>query len=169
MKGKTGLNLLGAALMLALFPSPGKAATELGPWVRGDLVVEQAWMREVPNGASTAALYLTIHNRSDTNDVLMAVTTKAARHTTIHESRTENGVARMVPVPGGLTLRSHEDIVMQPGSFHVMMTDLTERPKPGTVVTVQLVFATAGEIELEIPVLPITAVAPPVTHVEDRS
>lgn len=49
------------------------AAPTSGPWKLGDVVVEQASVRVSPDGAKTGAVYLTIHNKSGNDDLLLAV------------------------------------------------------------------------------------------------
>ena len=93
-----------------------------GPWKLGDVVVEQAWARVTPGGSKTGAIYLTIHNKSANDDLLLAVDSNAAKTTAIHESRIVDGIATMEPLPVGLPMPSHGEVVMRPGAIHIMLT-----------------------------------------------
>lgn len=149
-----------AALSFPAFASEKKS----GPWKLGDIVVEQAWARVTPGGARTGAVYLTIHNKSAETDLLLAVDSAAAQTTALHESKIEDGIAKMVPVPGGLNLPSHGEVVMQPGGIHIMMTGLSGALIPGSVLPVQMIFRDAGVLDFEVPVLPLDAGDPMVVH-----
>jgi hypothetical protein len=119
-------SILAIALGVPTFSdSPTAIATEArasSPWRLGEVVVEQAWARVTPGGSRTGAIYLTIHNKAATDDLLLAVDSSAARTTAIHESRIVDGVATMVPLPVGLPMPSHGEVVMRPGAIHIMLT-----------------------------------------------
>jgi copper(I)-binding protein len=135
-----------------------------GPWKLGDIVVEQAWARVTPGGAKTGAIYLTLHNKSANDDLLLAVDSAAAQTTALHESKVEGDIAKMVPVPGGLNLPSHSEVVMQPGGMHIMMTGLSGALVPGSVLPVQMIFRDAGVLDFEVPILPLGAGNPETVH-----
>lgn len=135
-----------------------------GPWKLGDIIVEQAWARLTPGNAKTGAVYLTLLNMSGDDDLLMAVDSDAARTTALHESKVEGDIAKMVPVPGGLNLPSHGEVVMQPGGIHIMMTELSGVLEPGSMLPVKMIFRDAGMLDFEVPVLPLGAGDPTVEH-----
>jgi copper(I)-binding protein len=158
-------HLLGVTLLVlgsAVSSSPTRA--QEGPWTLGAIVVEQAWARVVPGGAKTGAIYLTIHNKSADDDYLVAVESPAARSATIHETKQEDGITGMEPIPGGLAMPSHGEVVMRPGSFHIMLTGVSEAMKSGGELPVRLLFREAGALELDVPILPLGAGAPPPKH-----
>jgi copper(I)-binding protein len=158
---KAGLILL----VIAALQSPAFAAEKtLGPWKLGDIVVEQAWARVVPGGARTGAVYLTLHNKSADEDLLLSVDSAAAQTTALHESKIEDGVAKMVAVPGGLNLPSHGEVVMQPGGIHIMMTGLSGALESGSMLPVMMIFREAGALDFEVPVLPLGAGDPAAEH-----
>ena len=68
-----------------LFFAPFAAAQTSGPWQLGEITVEQAWARFTPGGAKTGAIYLTLHNKSANDDLLLAVDSAAAQTTALHE------------------------------------------------------------------------------------
>jgi copper(I)-binding protein len=165
MRVKVSVNAWLILLFIAALMSPAFAVEKTsGPWKLGDIVVEQAWARVVPGGARTGAVYLTIHNKSAEEDLLLAVDSAAAQTTALHESKIEEGVAKMVPVPGGLNLPSHGEVVMQPGGIHIMMTGLSGALEPGSILRVRLIFRDAGALDFEVPVLPLGARDPAAEH-----
>lgn len=135
-----------------------------GPWKLGEVVVEQAWARVTPGGSRTAAIYLTIHNKAATDDLLLAVDSSAARTTAIHESRIVDGVATMEPLPVGLPMPSHGEVVMRPSAIHIMLTGLSDTFKVGEMLPVRMVFQEAGSLDFEVPILPFNTVDPAVKH-----
>jgi copper(I)-binding protein len=158
---KGGLILLFIAALMSTAFAVEKTS---GPWKLGDIVVQQAWARVVPGGARTGAVYLTLHNKSAYEDLLLAVDSAAAQTTALHESKIEEGVAKMVPVPGGLNLPSHGEVVMQPGGIHIMMTGLSGALEPGSILPVRMIFRDAGALDFEVPVLPLGAGDPAAEH-----
>lgn len=152
-------------LITAALLSPAFAGEKTsGPWKLGDISVEQAWARVTPGGARTGAVYLTIHNKSAEEDLLLVVDSAAAQTTAVHESKIEDGIAKMVPVPGGLNLPSHGEVVMQPGGIHIMMTGLSGALEPGSTLPVRMIFRDAGALDFEVPVLPLGAGDPAAEH-----
>jgi copper(I)-binding protein len=135
-----------------------------GPWRLGDVVVEQAWARVVPGGAKTGAVYLTIHNKSANDDLLLAVDSSAAASTAVHESKVVEGVATMEALPFGVVMPSHDEVVMRPGGIHIMMTGITSALKPGDMLPVRMVFREAGTLDFDVPVLPLNAGDPTIKH-----
>ena len=151
--------------MTALAPTLSLAETTTGsPWILGSITVEQGWARIVPGPAKTGAVYLTIHNKSAADDHLLAIESDAAGSAVLHESKNVNGIATMRPLPGGLTMPSHGEIVMKPGGIHIMLTAMLSPLKPRKRLPLRLIFRDAGEFDIEVPVLPLGEGGPPAEH-----
>lgn len=135
-----------------------------GPWKIEGILIEQAWARVVPGGSNSGAVYLTIHNTSLTDDLLLAVDSAAARETAVHQSVVEDDIAKMKPMPFGVDVKSGAEVIMKPGSMHIMLTGLTGALQPGDQLPVTMVFREAGKLELDVPVLPLGAKDPAVSH-----
>jgi len=116
-----------------------------------DPVVENAWLRAPPPGAPTAAIYLTIVNRSSGADRLINVATPIAKRATLHRTVEENGMTGMRPVES-LDIPVNGKVVLEPGGRHIMLEGLAARPAPGEAITLTLRFDRAGEMAVEIPV-----------------
>ena len=113
--------------------------------------VAAAWIRATPPGATTAAAYMTLTS-SGPADRLLGAATPAADAVEIHTNVVESGVTRMerlseLAVPSGAAVR------LEPGGAHLMLIGLAAPLAPGTNVTLSLRFATAGTVELEVPVI----------------
>lgn len=123
----------------------------------GSIIVEQGWARLEPDQSSAAKIYLTIHNKSNNDDYLLAVDTPAAMLAIIHQ-------ANQQPVPGGLTMPSHSEVVMRPANYHIMVSKLSQSVRPGSNLPIRIVLRDAGSFDLSVPVLEVGASDPPVTH-----
>lgn len=118
--------------------------------------VADAWIRATPPGARTAAAYMTLTG-ADAADRLLGAATPAAEAVEIHTNVVENGVARMerlpeLAIPVGVSVR------LQPGGTHLMLIGLAAPLEPGSKVAFSLRFATAGTVELEVPVVDARAI-----------
>lgn len=106
--------------------------------------IRGAWVRRAPPGeGTTAAAYITIHNRTGASDELLSVTSDAADRVEVHETRWMSGMAMMEPV-ARLTVPPHATIAMKPGGIHLMLLGLRRVLEPGGRVTLELVFRQAG-------------------------
>jgi len=156
--------LAGLALLIG---AVGLSAAEKGgPWKLGDIVVEQAWARLAPGAAKTGAVYLTVHNKSDQDDLLLAVDSPVAKSTAVYSTTVKDGVASMDPMPMGVNLPSHDEVVMRPGGLHIMMTGVSKDSKVGDLLPVKMVFRDAGSLDFEVPVVPLGAGNPAEKHVK---
>lgn len=127
-----------AAWILAACGSAGQA-----PLVARDLRIV-----EPRPGAATGAAYLTLANPGTDALTITAVTSPQFEAVDLHESRVENGVARMRPLPsvvlaGGATER------FEPGGRHLML-----RGRRGNAGPVTLQFWSGDTLLLAVDVPP---------------
>lgn len=133
-------------------------------WTIGDIRIEQAWARFVSSNAPLGAVYLTVHNNSNDMDYLVEATSPVSESSAIYEVKSEQGTERLVPIPGGLNLEGHREIIMRPDGIQLILTQLKEFPEPGQTVPLQLFFLNAGKLNLEVPVHPPNAAFPRIIH-----
>jgi len=167
LRSMRACSVLLVAVMFAWITTLHSAVAEIktsGPWKLGDITVEQAWSRITPGGSKTGAIYLTIHNKSPNDDLLLAVDSSAAQSTAVHESRIADGVARMEPLPVGIPMPRHGEVVMRPGGIHIMLTGLSGELAVGNTLPVKLVFQEAGSLDFEVPILPFATEDPSIAH-----
>jgi periplasmic copper chaperone A len=100
----------------------------------------------LPAGTNTAA-YLTIRNRSEESDRLVAATSNAARAVELHQTVEEDGMTRMRRVDG-IDVQADESVRLEPGGLHLMLIDVNRRVVRGDSVELRLRFERAGEIEV---------------------
>jgi copper(I)-binding protein len=115
----------------------------------GDLVLEGAWTRATPDAADVAGGYLVIRNTGSSPDRLVGGTAAFSERVEIHEMAMDGDVMKMRPVAGGLEIPAGGEVVLKPGSFHVMFIGLTRGLEEGTEEEGTLVFEKAGTVEVE--------------------
>jgi len=121
----------------------------------GDLKIEDAWIRAVPSSSKSTAAFMTLVNKTDkpvlvtagacpvAGEVRPMVTTKQA-----------DGVMGMAFVEN-FSVPAKGRRVLEPGGDHIMLMQLKEVPKAGSVVSLVLTTETGGKqgrIHLEVPV-----------------
>jgi copper(I)-binding protein len=115
----------------------------------GSLKIDHPWTRATPKGASVAGGYLKITNTGTTPDKLVGGSFVNAGRFEVHEMKTENGVALMRAVPGGLEIKPGQTVELKPGSFHLMFMDLKTPVEQGKNVKGTLEFEKAGKVDVE--------------------
>jgi len=126
----------------------------------GDLVITQAWTRATPGGARTGGGFLTIENKGSSPDKLVGASADAAGKIEVHEMAMNDGVMKMRPVEGGLTIDPGKTVKLAPGGLHLMMTDLKNPLKQGDKLPVTLQFEKAGKVQVTLDVQAVGAPGP---------
>jgi|YNPMSStandDraft_2_1061718.scaffolds.fasta_scaffold00583_15 copper(I)-binding protein len=146
--------LLASLATLALFTAmPARAEP---------LVVHEPWARAALAGRNSAA-YMTIENTTDTLDRLVSAASPVARVVELHTHMMDGGVMRMRPV-SAIEVNPGEPAVLRPGGLHVMLIDLVQPLRAGETIPLTLRFERAGEVTIEVPVLPAGASGPGQGH-----
>jgi copper(I)-binding protein len=116
-----------------------------------NLEVKDAWARPGNNGAMSA-VYFSVVNSSDQDDVLLSADSDVAEHVELHMSMmSDEGTMSMqpqenVPIPNG------SEVAFEPGGLHVMLINLESDLRPGDGFSLSLNFQQAGTVEIEVPV-----------------
>ena len=126
----------------------------------GDLVISQAWTRATPGGAKTGGGFLTIENKGSAPDRLIGASADGAGKIEVHEMAMNDGVMKMRPVEGGLTIDPGKTVKLAPGGYHLMMMDLKAPLKQGDKLPLTLQFEKAGKVAVTLDVQGIGAPAP---------
>jgi periplasmic copper chaperone A len=126
----------------------------------GDLVISQAWSRATPNGAKIGTGYFTIENKGTAADKLVGVSGEVSDKIEVHEMSMNNGVMKMRPVDGGLTIDPGKTVKLAPNGYHLMIMDLKSPLKQGGKVPVTLEFEKAGKVAITLDVQGIGAQGP---------
>ncbi len=108
------------------------------------LTVNDAWIREVPEGIETTALYMNIRNNGEQADRLLSVRSDIAGSVEVHKtSVNKDGISYMEKLEG-LEIPSASTVSLEPGGVHVMLIGLKKDIKSGDVVEVVLAFENSG-------------------------
>lgn len=130
----------------------------------GAIEVGQPWSRATPPTAPAAGGYLTLLNKGEAPDRLVAVQTPAAARVEIHEMKMDGNVMRMREVEGGLVLPPGQTVELRPGGYHVMFMGLKEPFTKDQRVPATLVFEKAGRLQVEFKVEALGAAGPAAGH-----
>lgn len=113
----------------------------------GALQISNAYV-PAPASPNVAAAYVTVHNTGHTSDTLLRASSSAGKTTTLHKDQgTEMIGLRNIPIPAGST------VAMKPGGIHLMIEHPRSGLKMGGEVSLTLVFAHAGTLTLQVPIV----------------
>ena len=118
----------------------------------GSLVIDHPWSRATPKGASVAGGYMKITNTGTTSDRLVGGATEVAKRFEIHEMSMDGGVMKMRELSNGLEIPAGKTIELKPGSYHVMLQNLSRQLAKGERVKASLTFEKAGKVDIEFSV-----------------
>lgn len=125
--------------------STAAKTTENGITVEGPWVVEPA----APN---VTGAFATISNSGDAEVTLVSADSPIAGMVQIHEYVKEGATEKMVEVEGGLPVPAGGSVELKPGSYHVMLMQLKQVPKPGERVELTFTFSDGTDITVQAPV-----------------
>ncbi len=123
----------------------------------GDLVLDHAWARATPKGASVGGGYMKITNTGTASDRLIGGSTDISRGFEVHEMKMEDGVMKMRPVAGGIEIKPGQTVTLDPSGYHVMFVGLKKQLMQGDHFKATLQFAKAGKVNVDFTVESIGA------------
>ena len=142
-------HLLGRIMVVVALILPFAAAAE-----SDGIAIERPWSRAT--FATTGAAYLTIMNRGETADALIAVSSPLANKVSVHKSLMEDGIMKMRPALP-VELAAGEAVKLAPGGLHVMLMGLAAPLVEGAMVPIALTFRNAGAIDVQARIGPAGA------------
>jgi copper(I)-binding protein len=125
-----------------------------------NLLIDHPWTRATPQGATVGGGYFVVRNRGKSADRLVQASTPIAGKVEIHRMAVQDGIMRMRPIEGGITIEPGKSVELKPNALHLMFMDLKEPLKEGQNISATLVFEKAGKIDVEFKVEPIGTKAP---------
>jgi copper(I)-binding protein len=144
-------HLILAALAAATLAIPVGGRSEVLAEASG-IVIEDGYARAAGANARTGAAFMAITNTTGTDDRLIAARGDIAERLEMHTHEMTDGVARMRQVEGGIPIPAGETVLLERGGLHLMFLGLTGEMAEGSAVDIVLVFQSAGEIPVKIPV-----------------
>jgi copper(I)-binding protein len=112
------------------------------------LVVENAWIRAAPPGATMLAGYAMLKNAGDAPIVVSGASSADFGDVSLHESVNENGVERMRPL-GAVSIAPGGSIVFAPGGKHFMLMDAKRDLKAGDSVKIHIATSSGPGADAE--------------------
>jgi hypothetical protein len=101
------------------------------------LEVQQAWIREAPPASRVLVAYMTIINTGDAPAEISGISSPDFTRAELHQTRVEEGVARMVPVDS-ITVPAGGRVQLEPGGMHLMLFDPGRPLKSGDLVSFEV-------------------------------
>ena len=150
-------SLLSAILMTASLAATPSLARD---YKIGSIEIVEPWSRATPSTAPSAGGFLTLTNKGDVPDRLIAIESLAAKQTEIHEMKMDGAVMRMRELENGVVLPPGQTIELKPGGYHVMFMGLKAPFVKDQKVSATLVFEKAGRIDIEFQVDALGATQP---------
>ena len=123
------------------------------PACAGGILVQDAFARSSGKAARSGAAFMVLMNHTDADDRLIGIQSDAATKVELHtHSEDANGVMKMLHLMDGVLVPAGGMHALERGGDHVMFMGLNAPMTPGDLIAVTLVFETAGEIEITVPV-----------------
>jgi periplasmic copper chaperone A len=131
---------------VALLLSTAAASHE---YTVGTLQIGHPYAPSTPSLARTAAAYLSITNKGDAADRLLAASSPRAQKVELHTHIMEDNIARMREVPA-VDIAPGATATFQQGGMHIMLVGLTAPLTVGEKVPLTLRFERAGSVDVEL-------------------
>lgn len=119
------------------------------------MLASEPWARATPPGANTAAVYLTLTNTGEQDNLLKSVETPLAERVEIHESSVSQHGVHQMRWHKSLRLPAASTIHFAPGSYHLMLIGLKQPLKDGLEVPLQLDFGEGNFLSVRVPIKPL--------------
>jgi copper(I)-binding protein len=117
------------------------------PAVAGDVMVEDAWIREAPPGAMAMGGYMTLHNHASADRMLVAASSSAFESIMLHRTVISGTMAKMVH-QHMVTIPANGSVIFEPNGYHLMMMKPKQALKAGDSVSVTLTFKNGDSMEV---------------------
>jgi copper(I)-binding protein len=118
----------------------------------GSIEIVEPWSRATPSTAPSAGGFLTLTNKGDAPDRLVAIESPAAKQAELHQMKMDGTIMRMRELENGIVLAPGQTVELKPGGYHVMFIGLKAPFVKDQKVAATLVFEKAGRIDVEFQV-----------------
>jgi len=116
-----------------------------------NLVFDQAWVRPLPPGMKMTAGFGALHNTGDGAIVLVSFSSPSFGDVSLHRTEQVDGVSKMRAVPE-LTVAAGEEVLLEPGGFHLMLMMPRSEMKSGQHVTLEMASDDGRRFVFEVPI-----------------
>lgn len=113
------------------------------------LLVKDAWIAEAPPVSKVMVAYLILENTGTDNIKLSNATSVDYSSIEFHETKHEDGLAKMVR-HSGFVIPAKSTVRLERGGKHLMLFNPQKRLKQGDVVTMKFIFADGSSMPVDI-------------------
>ena len=114
-----------------------------------ELVISDAWIKNLPPAVPVRAAYMTLHNSSTKALRIVALRSASFARVEIHETVMQDGMMRMQQVPE-LRLNPGQGVQLAPGGLHLMLIEPTRPTRPGEMHTIEIEYDDGSRQSLQI-------------------
>ena len=126
-----------------------------------DLEVNGAWVRGTVPAQHASGAFMTLSSHDGAK--VVGASSPVAAKVEVHEMSMQNGIMVMRPMPD-LEVPAGKEVVLAPGSYHIMLMGLKQQLKPGETVPITLQIEGAdnstSSVTVSAEVRPLTAGMP---------
>mgnify|MGYP001274777908 FL=1 len=121
-------------------------------YAQKNIAVDHPWSKPTPPLSEYGVAYFNITNSGQIDDVLLEIKIpdEIAKSASIHDVTHDGEIMRMREVINGKKIPAGNTIKFQPGGSHIMLEGLPKPLKLDDKFTIELVFANAGNVPVEI-------------------
>ncbi|MBC7951223.1 MAG: copper chaperone PCu(A)C [Rhodospirillaceae bacterium] len=145
---------VGTALTLALLGM--SSAVCAGDAKLGALEIKAAWARATPPKAPAGGAFFSVTNTGASADSLLSARSDMAKTVELHTHLQQGDVMRMMAVDK-IDLAPGQTVALAPGGLHVMLIGLKQPLTEGASFPLELTFAQAGKVTVNVDVKAIGA------------
>lgn len=145
---KSALAFLATAFLLSLPQTGFTGPISAHEYKVGPLTIIHPWSRATPAGAKVGGGYLVIRNNGQEDDRLVAVSAEISDKPEIHEMAIKDNVMQMRMLGDGLAIPAGGEVVLKPGSYHLMFMELKRQLTEGETFKGTLAFEKAGKVDV---------------------
>lgn len=109
------------------------------------VMVNDPWVRAAPPNAPALAAFMQLENHGNADVALVEVkTTLALSRVELHRTMVADGMMKMIQQKN-MPIAAHSNLVLKPGSWHVMLIGPEKVPAEGDSVELTLIFDNGTE------------------------
>jgi hypothetical protein len=111
-------------------------------------VFEDAWVRAIPPGMQMTAGYGKLSNPEPTAIEITSFSSPSFAEVSLHRTELADGINKMREVPV-LAIAAGATIVLEPGSYHLMLMMPSGEIQPGQAITLEMTTADGRSFSFE--------------------
>ncbi len=129
----------------------GLAVLIASPALAGDILAMHAFSRATAPKAPNGAAFMVLMNQGNEDLAVVAASSDVAERVELHTHLKEDGVMKMRQVPQ-IDVPAGGEVVLQPGSYHVMFLGLHAPLKQGESFEVRLELQNGETVTVDVPI-----------------